>query len=124
MWSGRRESLKKALKDPGAVADQELVRYGILIEPGMAVREGEQAALANSASIPDEWRAEMAKALNGESGLSPKTREGIKRLAMRALRGTNKVSRSRFQFLSENSALRRWELIREHLIYRKLGATS
>lgn len=97
--------IEKALKDPGAVADQELVRYGILlIEPGMAVREGEQAALANSASIPDEWRAEMAKALNGESGLSPKTREGIKRLAMRAYEG-HKVSYDRaFNFYQNRAA--------------------
>lgn len=79
------QALAGALKDKGGVSDQELVRYSILmIEPGMAVREGEQAAVANSQSIPDSIKGAALKALNGESALDDQAREGIKRLAARA----------------------------------------
>jgi len=75
----------KAVKDPSAVADQELVRYAILmIEPGMAVREGEQRAVAASQSIPDEWRGYLSKALSGKGALQQQVREGILRLAARS----------------------------------------
>lgn len=80
--------IAKAIKDPSAVADQELTRYSILlIEPGMAVREGEQAAIAASQSIPDKWKGSLVKALNGEAQLGADAREGIKRLAIRAYEG-------------------------------------
>lgn len=78
-------ALAGALKDPSKVADQELVRYSILmIEPGMAVREGEQGAVANSQSIPDAWKGQLESALTGKSALGPDVREGIKQLASRA----------------------------------------
>jgi hypothetical protein len=80
--------MAKALKDPSAVADQELVRYAILmIEPGMAVREGEQRAVAMSQSIPAAWKGALAKALNGEAELGPEIRAGLRRLAGRAYEG-------------------------------------
>lgn len=78
-------ALAGALKDKSKVSDQELVRYSILmIEPGMAVREGEQGAVANSQSIPDAWRGQLESALSGNSALGDDVREGIKRLATRA----------------------------------------
>ena len=78
----------KVLTDPNAVTDLELTRYAILaIEPGMAVREGEQAAVANSQSIPDALRGQWAKAMNGESSLDASAREGIKNLMIRAYEG-------------------------------------
>jgi hypothetical protein len=78
-------AISGALKDKGKVADQELVRYSIqMIEPGMAVREGEQAAVANSQSIPDAWKSQLDSALKGGSALGDDVREGIKRLATRA----------------------------------------
>lgn len=78
-------AMSGALKDKSKVSDQELVRYSILmIEPGMAVREGEQSAVASSQSIPDAWRGELSGALEGGSKLSDKTREGLQRLASRA----------------------------------------
>lgn len=81
-------ALAKALKDNNAVTDQELVRYSILmIEPGMAVREGEAAAIANSQSIPAQLKGEALKALNGESTFDSRAREGIKNLARRAYEG-------------------------------------
>lgn len=77
-------SLKKAFLDNSGASDQELVRGGIqAIEPGMAVREGEQAALASSASIPEAWKAELTGALTGQSKLSDTTRQGIMRIAQR-----------------------------------------
>jgi hypothetical protein len=77
----------QAVKDPSAVATQELVRRAVqLIEPGMAVREGEQAAIMNSQSIPDQFKGEMERALVGEGGLSEETRAGIMRIAERAYR--------------------------------------
>lgn len=80
--------ISKALQDDSAVSDQELVRYGILlIEPGLAVREGEAAAIANSQSLPDALKGQYGAALNGTSKLGPDAREGLKRLAMRAFEG-------------------------------------
>lgn len=80
--------IDKAIKDPSAVSDQELVRYSILlIEPGMAVREGEAAAVASSQSIPEAWKGKINKSLSSGSELGPDVREGIKRLAMRSFEG-------------------------------------
>lgn len=80
--------INKALADPSAVTDEELVRYAILlIEPGMAVREGEQAAIANSQSIPKAWKGSLAKSLSGKSRLGTEAREGLKQLAKRAFEG-------------------------------------
>lgn len=75
----------KAVQDPSAVATQELVRRAVqLIEPGMAVREGEQAAIMASQSIPDRFKGELARALSGEGGLQEDVRQGIMRIAQRA----------------------------------------
>jgi hypothetical protein len=75
----------KAVQDPSAVATQELVRRAVqLVEPGMAVREGEQAAIMASQSIPDRFKGELARALSGEGGLQEDTRQGIMRIAQRA----------------------------------------
>jgi len=75
----------QAVKDPSSVATQELVRRAVqLIEPGMAVREGEQAAIMASQSIPDRLKGELTRAFAGEGGLSEPTREGILRIAERA----------------------------------------
>jgi hypothetical protein len=75
----------KAVNDPSAVATQELVRRAVqLIEPGMAVREGEQAAIAASQSIPDQFKGQLQTALTGQGGLQADVREGILRIAQRA----------------------------------------
>ncbi len=78
------KSLQKAINDPSAASDLELIRGAIqAIEPGMAVREGEQAAVAASAAIPDQWKGAIDKALTGQSSLSPDLRAGILRIAQR-----------------------------------------
>ena len=77
-------SLKKAIEDPSSTSDLELVRGAIqAIEPGMAVRDGEQAAVAASASIPGQYKGWITKALSGESALPPDVREGVLRIAQR-----------------------------------------
>ena len=79
------DAMAKALQDTNAMTDLELVRYSILmIEPEMAVREGEQSAVLASQSIPQGLKGQMAKALNGESALTQQSREGLRNLAMRA----------------------------------------
>lgn len=79
------DALYGALKDPGSMTDLELTRYSILlIEPGMAVREGEQAAVANSQSIPDAWKGRIQKALENKGTLGDEARNGLARLAQRA----------------------------------------
>lgn len=79
------EAMAGALKDPGAASDLELTRYSIqMIEPGMAVREGEQAAVLGSGSIPEQWKGQINKTLSSGSALTPEVREGLKRLASRA----------------------------------------
>lgn len=78
------KSLQKAIQDPSAASDLELIRGAIqAIEPGMAVREGEQLAVEKSASIPDMWKGAIKKSLSGESALSPELRQGILRIAER-----------------------------------------
>lgn len=102
-------ALSGALKDNGKVSDQELVRYSIqMIEPGMAVREGEQRAVANSQSIPDQLKSELLSALSGESSLGESAREGIKRLATRAYeakRGLYDKATSYYQGLAQGRGL-------------------
>lgn len=86
------DAISGALKDYGRVSDQELVRYSIqMIEPGMAVREGEQAAIANSQSLPDAWKSQLKGALDGSSTLGPEVRDGISRLASRAYNAQRRV---------------------------------
>lgn len=83
------QAMAKTLKDKGAPTDLELTRYSILIlEPGMAVREGEQAAVLKSAALPEQWKGQIAKALEGQSALSDEVRDGLKRLAARAYDST------------------------------------
>lgn len=78
-------AFSKALKDKGAMVDNELVRYAILmIEPGLAVREGEANAIAKSQSIPDALKGEIKAALGG-SKLSDSARAQLKALGLRAL---------------------------------------
>jgi len=78
------QSLRKAAKDPSPTADLELIRGAIqAIEPGMAVREGEAAAVENSASIPEVYKAWLLKGLSGQSGLPPEVRKGILDIAER-----------------------------------------
>jgi len=79
------ETVAAAVKDPSAVADQELVRRAILlIEPGMAVKEGEQAAVAASQSIPERYKGELNRVMTGQGSLGPQLREGIMRIAERS----------------------------------------
>lgn len=67
-----------AALDNSGVADEALVRYTIqAIEPGMAVREGEAAAIANSQALSSDVKGIMLKALNGEARLQPETRYKI-----------------------------------------------
>lgn len=78
------KSLQNAMKDPSATSDLELIRGAIQsIEPGMAVREGEAAAVEGSAAIPDQWKATIQKSLTGGTGLPPEVRDGILRIAAR-----------------------------------------
>lgn len=79
------DAMAKALEDPHAMTDLELVRYSILmIEPMMAVREGEQGAVLASQSIPEKLKGQISKALNGESALTAESRIGLRNLALRA----------------------------------------
>jgi hypothetical protein len=78
------KSMKKAILDPSSTSDLELVRGAIqAIEPGMAVREGEQAAVRQSGSIPSQWIAAIDGALTGKTRLPQDVREGIIRIAQR-----------------------------------------
>ncbi len=79
------DAMSGALKDKKAVTDLELTRYAILmIEPGMAVREGEQAAVLKSGSLPTQWKGTLDKVFTGESALTPEIRSGLLNLAKRA----------------------------------------
>ena len=85
------DAISGALKDENAVSDLELTRYAILmIEPGMAVREGEQAAVLKSGSLPTQWKGTIKKALTGSSGLTSEIRQGLLNLASRAYEAQRK----------------------------------
>lgn len=78
-------ALAGALKDGGKVSDQELTRYAILmIEPGLAVREGEAAAIQKSQSIPEALKGQLLGALDGQTQFGEEARAGVQRLAKRA----------------------------------------
>lgn len=78
------KSLRKAILDPSATSDLELIRGAIqAIEPGMAVREGEQAAVQKSGSFFGGLHAAAMGALTGQTRLTPEQREGIMRIAQR-----------------------------------------
>jgi hypothetical protein len=80
--------INQAIQDPKAMSDLELTRYAILlIEPGMAVREGEQAAVSASQSIPDAYKGRISKALNGEAELGEEARQALLNLATRSYEG-------------------------------------
>jgi len=86
------ETVGAAVRDPSAVADQELVRRAVqLIEPGMAVREGEQAAVAASQSIPEQLKGQLSKVLEGQGSLGPKVREGIINIARRSYEANSRA---------------------------------
>ena len=79
------KAMREAIKDPSATSDVELIRRGIqAIEPGLAVRTDDQTAVYESTSIPGAWKAQIVRALNGESGLSPEVRNGLLKIAERS----------------------------------------
>ena len=77
-------SMLKAAADTQGASDLDLI-YGAIqmIEPGMAVKEGEQAAVAQTASLPERFKGEMLRAMEGGAKLSPDVRKGIIDLATR-----------------------------------------
>ena len=81
--------LFQAVKDKVPMADLEIVRRAILvIEPAMAVREGEQAAVSNSQNLPDWLKGEANAALGTGARLSDSARDAILRIAERSYNTT------------------------------------
>lgn len=81
--------LFQAVKDKVPMADLEIVRRAILvIEPAMAVREGEQAAVSNSQTLPDWLKGEANAALGTGARLSDSARDAILRIAERSYNTT------------------------------------
>lgn len=100
------QALAGALRDNSKVSDQELVRYSILmIEPGMAVREGEQGAVASSQSIPEAWKNQLNSALSGKTELGSDVREGIKNLAARAYNSHKNLYQQANELYSKEATL-------------------
>lgn len=79
------DQLAKTLQNPGAVSDTALSKMAVqLIEPRLSSNAGETSALGKSGSIPETWKADIQKSLNGGSGLSPTIRAGLLDLAKSA----------------------------------------
>jgi hypothetical protein len=97
-------AMTKAISDPQSTSDLDLV-YGAIqmIEPGMAVREGEQAAVKQSGSIPQQWKGEIENALNGSARLGKEVREGILRLAERRYDEHAKTFNTQFDFYGKEA---------------------
>lgn len=79
-------TLVKAMKDPTGGADLDFA-YGIvqMIEPGMAVREGEQAAVRNTVSLPEQLKGALLKAMNGEGSITPDIKRTLLEVAKRRM---------------------------------------
>lgn len=101
------DAMAKALRDKSGTTDLELSRYGILlIEPGMAVREGEQAGVMNSGSIPEAWKGYIVKSLDGKSGLPDNVREGLRNLALRAYESNKSKYDQTLTFYKKQASIR------------------
>lgn len=77
-------AIKRTGQAGGGIAARELAVAGVqAIEPGLAVREGESAALEKSQSIPENLKGQLRKAINGEAALSADAQFEILQLAGR-----------------------------------------
>lgn len=96
-------SMMEAVKDDSTAADLELVRAAIqVIEPGLAVREGEQRAVSASQSIPDAWKGQMLNAMTGQGRLRDDLRQGLIRLADRRYRAQRDVLSGRVELMKDS----------------------
>lgn len=77
-------SLQKAIKDKSGASDLEITRGAVqAVEPGLSVREGEQAAAANSGAFPDKWKTFIIGSLTTGQKLPDEVREGLMRIVER-----------------------------------------
>ncbi len=77
--------LDEIMKNPNAVADSSLAKIAVqFIEPKLSVNAGEGAALAQSASIPAEWKGAIRQSLEGGTALDVTVRDGLLDLARAA----------------------------------------
>jgi len=75
----------KALQDTNnPAADFEITKMAVqMIEPGLSVNQGEQAAVTASAAIPSKWKSYIVSALDGTTKLPDEVRTGLVDLAKR-----------------------------------------
>ena len=98
------KAMQEAFKDPTGTSDIELTRRAIqAIEHGLAVRTDDQTAISESTSLPGAWKAQMLRALNGESGLDKDVREGLMRIAARKYNQAADKFNVRRQFYMEQA---------------------
>jgi hypothetical protein len=96
--------LDEILKNPKAVADSSLAKIAVqFIEPKLSVNAGEGAALAQSASIPEEYKAAINKALKGGTGLPDDVRFGLLDLARAAKVAHGKAYQQTFNLYKDEA---------------------
>lgn len=96
--------LDEILKNPKAVADSSLAKIAVqFIEPKLSVNAGEGAALAQSASIPEEYKAAVNKALKGGTGLPDDVRFGLLDLARAAKVAHGKAYQQTFNLYKDEA---------------------
>jgi hypothetical protein len=72
------ERLSQGVMKTDAVSDVDFAKGAIqAIEPGLATQQGEVNAITQSPSIPDQLKAAMANAAEGQGKLTPKIRAQI-----------------------------------------------
>lgn len=80
------DQLVRVLQDPSSVSDQALAKMAVqFIEAHLSTTSGETAALAGSGSIPEGWKADISKSMNGGTALPAEVRSGLLRLASASL---------------------------------------
>ena len=80
-------AMVEAFQDQAGTSDFELIRRGSqAIEPGLAVRRDDEESLQGAASLLGLSLARVKNAVEGKSSLDPKVREGIMRMASRAVK--------------------------------------
>jgi hypothetical protein len=83
------KALSEAYKDISGTSDFELIRRGAqMVEPGLAVRADDQQSIVGAASALGMSVAAVKAAIEGNTKLDSKVRDGIMRIAQRAYNST------------------------------------
>ena len=98
------ERLSQGVMKTDAVSDVDFAKGAIqAIEPGLATQQGEVDAINKSPSIPDQLKASMANAAEGNGRLTPKIRAQILGIVEGAYNTQSQGYQNRFDFYRDEA---------------------